>query len=81
MKMIKNAEHAITLLGGSGLAGQLFAPRVEQRVVANWRKRGLPADTMLVLGPALTALGYRYSPYRLFNMRQPRHGGQDDHAG
>ena len=74
-KYVKNSSQAIDILGGTYTVARLFA-ELDPRVVSNWRSRGLPADTWLVLGPRLSRRRCIFDPYQLFNMRKP-HGGQD----
>lgn len=78
---LKDESHVIDALGGSYATGCMFRPRLDARVVANWRTRGLPAKTWLVLAPALSERGFEFSP-RLFGMLEPRraedgNGNQD----
>jgi len=45
---------AIDALGGSTKVAELFG--VDERVVSNWKQRGLPPDTFAAMEPMLTAL-------------------------
>ena len=71
---IRTYSEAIDALGGTTRVGRLFEPPEDPRTVANWRRRGLPADTWLVLGPLLKRRGV-FSPAKLFGMREPRRAG------
>jgi len=73
---LKDESHLIDVLGGNETTGRMFRPRLEQRVVSNWRRRGIPAKTWLVLAPRLRELGFEFSP-RLFGMLEPSRGGQN----
>lgn len=67
---IKTAREAIDALGGYYAVAKLFG--LDERVVSNWRTRGLPPDTYAVLGPLLREQGLRFSMQQLFRMRQPK---------
>jgi hypothetical protein len=73
---IRNESHAIDVLGGSEATGGMFRPRLDARVVSNWRSRGLPPKTWLVLAPRLEQLGFEFSP-RLFGMLEPNRRASD----
>jgi len=73
---LKTYGEAIDALGGTFKVARLFSPAEDPRTVANWRRRGLPPSTWLVLAPRLRRRGAHFNPYKLFNMREPN-GGQD----
>jgi len=57
--MLKHAQQfagmAIDALGGSTKVAELFG--LDERVVSNWKQRGLPPDTYAAMAPLLTQLG------------------------
>ena len=60
------AAMAIDALGGSTAVAHLFG--LDERVVSNWRRRGLPPDTYAAMAPLLTKAG-REAPPVMFNQR------------
>jgi hypothetical protein len=63
---INSADQAIDELGGTLKVATLFG--VDERVVSNWRKRGLPPDTYTGLAPLLVQKSIMFSD-ALFGMR------------
>ena len=63
---INRADQAIDLLGGTLAVATLFG--VDERVISNWRKRGLPPDTHRVMAPMLMQRGAIF-PDALFRQR------------
>jgi len=57
---------AIDALGGSTAVAQLFG--LDERVVSNWRRRGLPPDTYYGMAPLLAELG-REAPAVMFRQK------------
>lgn len=64
---IKKPDQVINVLGGNNAVAALFG--LDVRVVLNWHKRGLPADTYAALAPLLTARGLHF-PLALFSQRE-----------
>ena len=54
------ASMAIDALGGSTKVAELFG--LDERVVSNWRRRGLPPDTYAAMAPLLIQAGREASP-------------------
>jgi hypothetical protein len=72
---INSADQAIDELGGTLMVATLFG--VDERVVSNWRKRGLPPDTYAGLAPMLAQRGVTFSgalfgQRALVNRRPPK---------
>ena len=71
--MVKNKitypGEAIDFLGGTARVAEMFG--IDQRVISNWRHRGLPPDTYAVMAPALQARGAIFSP-QLFGQRMQK---------
>jgi len=63
---LTTASHVIDALGGTGKVAALFG--IDDRVVSNWRTRGMPPDTFAVLAPLLRGQGYRFKD-ELFSQR------------
>lgn len=63
---INNAGQAIDELGGTTRVATLFG--VDERVISNWRLRGLPPTTYAVLAPLLAQRGVMFSD-ALFGQR------------
>jgi hypothetical protein len=63
---LTSASHVIDALGGTGKTAAIFG--LDDRVVSNWRSRGLPPDTFAVLAPMLRGQGYRFKD-ALFSQR------------
>lgn len=63
---LTTASHVIDALGGTGKVAAIFG--VDDRVVSNWRTRGMPPDTFAVLAPLLRGQGYRFKD-ELFSQR------------
>ena len=63
---LTTASHVIDALGGTGKAAAIFG--IDDRVVSNWRARGLPPDTFAVLAPLLRGQGYQFND-TLFSQR------------
>jgi hypothetical protein len=61
---------AIKALGGSTKLAELFG--LDERLVSNWRRRGLPPDTYVAMAPLLTALG-REAPPIMWRQRMLMH--------
>src|SRR5215831_2298933 len=70
--MIRTAERAIELLGGENAVRGLFDKSLTKRVVYNWKHRGFPPETFLVIAPRLSEAGASFEPYSLFGMRKPK---------
>ena len=64
---IHTATEAINALGGTYAVAALFDE--DARVISNWRKRGLPADTYHVMAPLLRERGLRFAVDELFGQR------------
>lgn len=60
------AHQAIDALGGTQSVADYLG--IDQRVVTNWRVRGLPPDTYAALAPKLMSVGLKFSP-ELFGQR------------
>jgi len=60
MQTIETASDAIDALGGTGAVAKLL--QTTYGAVYQWRTRGLPRDTYIVLQHALTAKGLKVSP-------------------
>ena len=54
------AEMAIDALGRSTAVANLFG--LDERVVSNWKQRGLPPDTYAEMAPLLRELGINAPP-------------------
>lgn len=74
MRKINTADEAIDGLGGTSAVARALG--VDNRVVSNWRKRGLPREKFLVLGALMRRQQMKFSP-ALFGLetRRPRNGG------
>ena len=57
---------AIDALGGPSKVAHLFG--LDERVVSNWKRRGLPPDTYAAMAPLLQELG-RDAPAVMFRQR------------
>lgn len=64
VRRIKNAEHAIEVLGGVTEIAKLLGKK--RTAVANWLHRGLPPEACIELGRRLRKLRYEYDEYKLF---------------
>ena len=62
---LNTADEVIDALGGTGKVAVLTGRPIA--AVSNWRKRGLPAETFVVLTGALLAIGCR-APVELWSM-------------
>lgn len=60
------AVMAIDALGGSTKVAHLFG--LDERVVSNWKRRGLPPDTYAAMAPMLQQIG-RDAPAVMFKQR------------
>lgn len=67
---LETVADLITALGGPTAISKLFDPPLTPNAVGNWRERGLPPETFIVLTTALNARGF-YAPPSLWNFRGP----------
>lgn len=65
-RTLTTPDEVIDTLGGTGAVARLLG--VDDRVVSNWRGRGLPPETYLVLTQALRSRR-RSAPPGLWRMR------------
>lgn len=56
---INTADQAIDALGGTTKVATLFGE--DERVISNWKTRGLPANTYAVLAPLLVQRGVLFT--------------------
>lgn len=65
-KQIKRADEVIEILGGTKEVALLFS--VGRNTVSQWKSRGLPRETYVVMQKALARKGF-CAPAALWNMR------------
>lgn len=70
MKKLTNAGLVIDALGGTAAVAKLTNSK--PTAVSNWRERGLPPDTFVVLTSALMTVGC-WAPLALWGMQPPNH--------
>lgn len=68
MKHLTSASAVIDALGGTGAVARISSRR--EQAVANWRTRGLPPETYVVLTAELEKIG-KTAPASLWRMVEP----------
>ena len=68
-EQINTADEVIDRLGGNSIVAAFFDPPVTPNAVGNWRERGLPPETFVVLTKHLNARKL-YAPPSLWRQRQ-----------